>query len=108
MIYHLAQTGHWEAAVRSGSYAQSTLGRTLEDEGFIHASTAEQWPVTRARFYGGVTEPLVLLEIDEGRLSAPVRWEVGDPSTGERFPHVYGTVNVDSVVSTIPLEPPHA
>ncbi len=107
MIYHLAQAQHWEAAVRSGSYAQSTIGATLEDEGFIHASTAQQWPATRARFYAEVAEPLVLLEIDEERLTAPLRWEVGDPSTGERFPHVYGVLNVDAVVSTVPLEPPH-
>ncbi len=108
MIYHLAERAHWDAAAHSGSYARSTLGRSLEDEGFIHASTVEQWPATRARFYAQVAEPLVLLEIDETRLTAPVRWEIGDPVTGERFPHVFGPVNVDAVVSTVQLDPPHA
>jgi len=34
--------------------------------------------------------------------------EVGDPATGEEFPHVYGPVDVDAVVGVTVVEPPHA
>jgi uncharacterized protein (DUF952 family) len=108
VIYHLAQQSYWQDALRSGRYEQSTLGRTLAEEGYVHASSAEQWPVVRRLFYGVVDEPLVLLEIDEERLDAPVVLEVVDAETGEAFPHVYGPIAVDAVVATTVLPPPHA
>jgi len=108
MIYHLAEQDHWEQALAEGSYTRSTRGRSLAEEGFIHASSAEQWPVVRSRFYADLTEPLVLLHVDESRLGAPVVREVGDPVTGETFPHVYGPIDVAAVVGTTVLHPPHA
>jgi uncharacterized protein (DUF952 family) len=108
MIYHLAEQADWQQALEDGSYVGSTRGRSLAEEGFIHASSAQQWPGVRARFYADVTDPLVLLHIDEGRLSARVVHEVGDPTTGETFPHVYGPIEIDAVVDTTLLPPPHA
>jgi uncharacterized protein (DUF952 family) len=106
-IYHLAEPEHWAAASSGGTYTRSTRGRTLDQEGFIHCSTLEQWPVVRRRFYAGVDGPLVLLEIDEGRLPHPPVWEVGDPATGECFPHLYHPQPVDAVVAASELAPPH-
>lgn len=107
-IYHLAEPQHWEHAQLSGSYAQSTLGRTLEQEGFIHCSSAEQWPVVRRAFYAEYPNPLLLLEIDELRLPEPPVVEVGNPQTGEMFPHLYRPVPVDAVLRVTELAPPHA
>ena len=50
----------------------------------------------------------VLLTIDPERLSAPLVREVGNPATGEEFPHVYGPLTPDAVVATRVLHPPHA
>ena len=108
MIFHLAESGHWAAAQASGSYAQSTRGCTLAEEGFIHASSAEQWPVVRSRFYADYPGDLVLLTIDPDLLHAELRLEVGDIVTGESFPHIYGPLDVDAVVETRWLDPPHA
>ena len=108
MIYHLAEEPDWEQAQRDGSYTRSTRGVSLEEEGFIHASSEQQWPFVRSRFYADVTGPLVLLHIDEARLTSEVVHEVGDPATGETFPHVYGPIDVDAVVDTTVLHPPHA
>lgn len=108
MIYHLAEQAQWEQALRDGTYTRSTRGRSLAEEGFVHASSEQQWPVVRERFYADVTEPLVLLHIDETRLSSRVVHEVGDPETGETFPHVYGPIDVHAVVDTTVLAPPHA
>ena len=96
-IYHLALARDWEAALAAGTYAVSTLGRTLADEGFIHASRADQWAGVRERFYGEVGEPLLLLVIDPDRLSAEVR-EEPVPGLDETFPHVYGPIELEAVV----------
>jgi uncharacterized protein (DUF952 family) len=103
-IYHLALASHWAAAQQAGEYAVSTLGRTLQEEGFIHASRADQWPGVRERFYSDVTEPLVLLVIDPARLTAEVR-EEAVPDSAETFPHVYGPIEVAAVVEVRTLGP---
>ncbi len=108
LIYHLAEPQHWSLALSSGSYTQSTRGRTMEQEGFIHCSSAEQWPVVRRAFYGDHQGPLLLLEIDESRLAqSPVR-EVGNAETGEEFPHLYAPLPASAVVAVRELAPPHA
>ncbi len=67
------------------------------EEGFIHASRADQWETVRARFYAGYDGPLVLLEIDTGLLTSP--WQE-DPVGDTTYPHVYGPVNTTAVVGT--------
>ena len=106
-IFHIATASDWTAAQRSGTYTTSTRGRTLEQEGFIHAAGDDQWQLVRRRFYADLQTDLVLLTIDPDALTVPVRWEVGDPATGERFPHLYGPLDVDAVVATRVLPPPH-
>ena len=100
-IFHLATAADWEAAQRSGAYTTSTLGVSLAEEGFIHASRADQWQDVRERFYAGVTEPLVLLVVDTARLDVPVVEEqVGE----ETYPHVYGAIPPSAVVQALPLD----
>lgn len=101
-IFHVALRSDWEAARRSGSYTTSTLGRTLAEEGFIHASREDQWPGVLERFYADVAEPLVLLEIDTARLTAPVV-EEAPPGGTETFPHVHGPIDPGAVVRVVPL-----
>ncbi len=99
-IFHIATRADWEAAVRRGAYDTSTRGRTLAEEGFIHASTREQVQPVFDRYYADAPEPLVLLTIDSARLAAPVREErVGDAV----YPHVYGPINTDAVIEVQPL-----
>jgi uncharacterized protein (DUF952 family) len=107
LIHHLAEPADWDEAVRTGSYRISTRGRILEQEGFIHAAGDDQWQLVRRRFYADLQTDLVLLTFDPDALTVPVRWEVGDPATGERFPHLYGPLDVDAVVATRVLPPPH-
>ena len=101
-IFHIAAEADWRAARRTGRYTTSTLGRTLAEEGYIHASRADQWQEVRRRHYAGVEEPLVLLEIDTGLLESAVV-EEAPPGGTESFPHVYGPLNVDAVVRTVSL-----
>lgn len=102
-IFHVALESDWQAAQEDGRYAVSTLGRTLAEEGFIHASRADQWQAVRGSFYADVDEPLVLLVIDTERLDAPVVEEPAVPGGDETFPHIYGVLDVDAVVNVLPL-----
>lgn len=76
---------------------------SLEEEGFIHASRADQWEGVRRTFYADVTEPLVLLEIDTDLLGVPVVEEPPAPGVEETFPHVYGAIAPSAVVAVRPL-----
>ena len=102
MIYHLTTAAEWEAAGRAGEYRVSTRGRTLDEEGFIHCSVAGQVAGVADRFYRGLTD-LVLLAIDERLVRPEIRCEA-PPGTSERFPHIYGPLNLDAVVRVTPFE----
>lgn len=102
LIFHVAERPRWEAAKLAGSYAWSTLGRTLDDEGFLHASRAEQVAGVLHRFYADHDGELVLLTIDTARLSAPWREErVGS----DTYPHIFGPLNPAAVIEERPLPP---
>ena len=101
-IFHVASRSDWEEALRSGHYTTSTRGRTLEQEGFLHASRADQVDDVLGRFYADVTEPLVLLEVDTDLLDVPWR---EDPVDHDTFPHVYGPLATSAVVDVRPVSP---
>jgi len=102
-IFHIATVADWDEARRQGRYTTSTRGRTLAEEGFIHASRGDQWQAVFESFYVDVTEPLVLLVIDTERLAVPVL-EEAVPDTGETFPHVYGALDPAAVVQAVPMQ----
>lgn len=107
VLWHLAEQRHWEAALASGSYGRSTLGATLEEVGFVHASFPEQLPAVVRAHYARVVDPLVVLEIDPQllvRAGIEVRLEPADPNDpgSELFPHVYGPVPVAAVTRNRP------
>lgn len=102
-IFHIATAADWETAQRTGSYTTSTRGRSLEEEGYLHASRADQWETVRAAFYADVAEPLVLLEIDTDLLGVPVVEEPPAPGVEETFPHIYGALPASAVVGVTPL-----
>jgi uncharacterized protein (DUF952 family) len=94
MIYHVTTPENWEKAVHNGFYDAPSL----QSEGFIHSSHKEQVQGVLERYYKDVT-PLLLLHIDESKLTAPLIHE-SSPSINETFPHVYGSINLDAVIKT--------
>ncbi len=103
-VYHIAFESDWVRAKEIGQYTISTLGRTLAEQGFIHASDAHQVAgVANAIYYSQVGDgQLIVLVIDTGRLRSEVRYE-HVPAADDPFPHIYGPVNTDAVVATVPL-----
>jgi len=102
-LFHIALPADWSAAQQAGAVTDSTRGVTLEQEGYIHCSYAEQVAATAGRFYGDLPE-VVVLRIDPSRLTSPVVEEdlVG---SGEPFPHVYGPIEVSAVVEARVVSP---
>jgi uncharacterized protein (DUF952 family) len=96
-LFHIARIADWEQAQRDGVYRVSSLGKHLDDEGFIHLSFAHQVKSVADAFYPGMTD-LVLLELDPQRLGAPVVIE-------STFPHLYGEIHVQAVALVRPYPP---
>lgn len=105
-IFHIATVADWDAAVVSGAYTTSSRGVTLAQEGFIHASRADQLGGVFQRYYADCSEPLVLLTIDTDLLDVPWR---EDPVGADTYPHIYGPLSPHAVVETSPVDgPPQA
>ena len=102
IIYHIATAGDWYQAVKEGEYTTSTVGRTLAEEGFLHASSASQVNGVANAYFQGTDSELLLLVIDTTRLAAPLRYD-DVPGSDEPFPHIYGPLNPDAVLRAMPL-----
>jgi uncharacterized protein (DUF952 family) len=97
VIFHIADRDRWHRSVIDGEYTASTIGLELAEQGFIHLSTEHQLVGVIDRFYRGVSG-LVLLHVDETKLTAPLVYEQLD-GADEPFPHLYGALDIDAVVA---------
>jgi uncharacterized protein (DUF952 family) len=99
LIFHLALDDEWEDACSAGGpYRRSTLGLSLEEQGFIHLSFGHQVQTVADTFFAG-RDDVVLLFVDPRRLTAEVKIEAL-PGADEGFPHLYGPLDLDAVVAT--------
>lgn len=103
MIFHITSRADWEAAQAKGEYSADSL----KTEGFIHCSTLAQILPVAEMYYKG-QGGLVLLMIEPTLLSSDLKWEApsgGGPPPGvpegDKFPHVYGPINLDAVVNVL-------
>ncbi len=97
-IYHIVKRSDWEQAKLAGAYRAASL----ESEGFIHASYADQIVGSANKHYRGAQD-LILLVIDAGKVKAKLQDDpVKLPDGGQTFfPHIYGPLNPDAVVKTV-------
>src|SRR5215210_5703439 len=99
IIFHITTRAAWQRATAEGTYR--TPG--LPDEGFIHCSTRDQVvQVANFRFRGQTG--LALLAVNPDRVKAKILYEdlAGE---GQKFPHIYGELNIDAVVEVAEFEP---
>ncbi len=96
-IYHLAYQDAWDAAQGSGVYRGRDADRA---DGFLHFSNATQIVESAAKHKAGAPD-LVLLGVDEETLGEALVWE--ESRGGKLFPHLYGELAVEHVVSADPL-----
>lgn len=91
-IYHVTTKKEWEAALEKKCY----LPANFEQDGFIHCSIDRQVEGVLDRFYKG-QNGLVKLKIEKVKVQRPILFELA-VDLDELFPHIYGPLNLDSVV----------
>jgi len=94
VIYHITTLQEWDDAKKKGFYTAPSL----ETEGFIHCSETQQVQGVLERYYQGKTN-LLKLVIDTNNLKSKLQYDLA-PSVNEKFPHVYGPINLDAVIET--------
>jgi release factor glutamine methyltransferase len=97
LLVHICTQKEWLRAQQLGKYHNASL----EQEGYIHCSQPEQILDVANRYYRGLSN-LVLLWLDPSNLRSEIRWESVDIAL---FPHIYGPINLDAVISTSILQP---
>ncbi len=100
LIYILCTKEHHEQAVLEGTYRPDSL----EGEGFIHASPAEQLTRVANKYYREHAS-LCLMTLSVDRIRPEVKWET--IANGDVYPHIYGPLNMDAVqgVQTVVRQP---
>lgn len=102
LVFHLVRSGDW--APVNGFYEPASL----EAEGFIHFSTADQLDATAQRYYAGV-EDLMVVEVDHAAVADRLKWEPAPaPRQNEFFPHLYAPLSASAVRSVAPYRWPTA
>ncbi|WP_281556457.1 DUF952 domain-containing protein [Thalassomonas sp. RHCl1] len=94
-IYLLSSKAEYQQAQQSGELVRDSL----TEEGFIHASPKHQLTRIANKYYTKTIEPLVMV-VDKFRITNEVKWE---PATGGLYPHIYGPLNMDAVIRTVPI-----
>jgi uncharacterized protein (DUF952 family) len=102
LICHITTRKAWDEARIEGGYQPPSLSL----EGFIHCSYPEQVSATGKRFFAGQTG-LILLWIRLDLLTAELRIE-GVSDQAEKFPHIYGPLNLDAIVKVTEYSPDQA
>ena len=91
-IYHIVLPDVWERFQGRPSYQ----AESLVTEGFIHCSYENQVAAVLKRYYSAAKKVLIL-KLDTEKLRSKL---VEEPSTnGEVYPHLYGRLNHNAVVS---------
>jgi uncharacterized protein (DUF952 family) len=97
IAYKVLLPAEWAALQRDGRFAGAPVDLA---DGYIHMSTAAQLDETLRKHFAGIDE-LYIAAVDLTALGPLVRWE---PSRGGAlFPHLYGTLPLDAVVTHGPL-----
>lgn len=98
-IFHLVESAVWKEC-KNAEPPIDYLPPTYDQDGFIHATGEANMLLTVANLYFKSAEgDFVVLRIRPSLLKSPVKYEVVDPKDETvKFPHIYGPMNVDSVV----------
>ena len=99
MIYHIVSKKEFRSSQKDGLYQPESL----ENEGYIHCSTASEIENTANRYFKGKRH-LFLIIIDESRVKEEIKYEEVE-GRDEPMPHIMGTLNLDAILDKIVLTP---
>ena len=92
LIYHVALPADWAKYKGRPSYQTESI----QSEGFIHCSYSNQLSGVLKRYFSNAAK-VVVLTIDTEKLRSKL---IAETSTGgDTFPHIYGRLNHDAIVS---------
>lgn len=94
IFYHTTTPEQWANYENEDFYAAPSL----DTEGFIHASFAEQLDKTLQLHFKGI-EKVWILTIDSELLTSKLVIE--SSRDGEQFPHIYGVLNKTAIVERV-------
>lgn len=97
IIFKVVSADQWAIAEQQGEFRGAEIDLT---DGYIHFSTAQQVQETVEKHFAG--QPgLILVAVDPEKIVGELKYE---PSRGgDLFPHLYGSLNLDAVVSVAEL-----
>ncbi len=96
IIYHLAPVEYFHAQPPDRPYVPAEFDR----DGFIHCTQGdEQLIVVANRYYLDDPRTFLVVVIDEGLVSAPIKYEAG--ADGVLYPHIYGALNRNAIISVL-------
>lgn len=93
LLYHLFSAPGFEFESRPSS---------LQTEGFVHLSSAEQLLGTAERWFAEHQQVKILV-LDPNGLTHPLRWE-DSYGRGEPYPHLYGPLEPQAVVAIMVMQ----
>ena len=97
LIYHIVLPEVWKEFESRPFYTAASL----ETEGFIHCSFAAQLDAVLDRYYRDAGDVLILA-IETEKLTSRLE---NEPSTNnEIYPHIYGPINRNAVISLREIE----
>ena len=100
MIYHLALERSWKKQLKEGDYQPDSLNQ----QGFIHASSWEQINATYHKHFSRPNQLLIIV-IDPLKVKSEIKYE--NFSEGDQlYPHIYGPLNQDAInkIETVRLD----
>jgi uncharacterized protein (DUF952 family) len=100
-IFHLVEVAVWKECKNADVPSKiDYLPATYEADGFIHATGEANMLLNVANmFFKSAEGDFTVLRIRPALLKSPVKWEVVDPKDETvKYPHIYGPMNIDSVV----------
>jgi uncharacterized protein (DUF952 family) len=98
-IYHITPATDFDPARRE------YLPPQFEQDGFIHCTRGADLMMEVAnKYYKNTSGEFLLLIISAHALTSPLKYETLDPEMPFPFPHIYGPLNREAVVSILNLE----
>ena len=91
-VYHICTLASWRAQKKTSYYQHESL----LSEGFIHCCDLEQIDGVLDRYFQECVD-LILLTINSELLVSDMLYEASP--TGEKFPHVYGSIEKAAIVN---------
>ena len=97
LIYHLSPVDEYKSVPSDQPYQPGAFAH----DGFIHCTRGvEQLVIVANRYYRADPRPLVVVVIDEGRVTAQIKYEPGQED-GVAYPHIYGPLNREAIVAVL-------